>query len=70
MPTGQAVSECAGYVLVSAGEFSAFQVIDAALAVPTQEAALAWFGATFGLVLVGYVLASLVGQVANFFNSD
>lgn len=37
IPTGQPVTECAGYVLVSASEHGVYEVVQQALAMPSPE---------------------------------
>lgn len=67
VPTGQAVSDCAGYVLVSGSEYGVFQVVEQALGMPTTEQAAAWFTGTFSAVLLCFIAGRLAGSVATFF---
>lgn len=69
VPTGDAITECAGYVLVSASEHGVYQVVQQALAMPTPEEALKWFTACCGAVIVWFVAGRLAGSVAAMFNN-
>ncbi|URL60171.1 hypothetical protein IM816_08880 [Luteibacter flocculans] len=66
--TGQAVSECSGYVLVSGTEYGVYQVVQDALSAPTPEVAAGWFAGPFVLVLTLHLVARNVGAVASFFD--
>ena len=68
-PTGEAVSECTGYVLVSGSEYGVYQVVQTAFAAPTPDIAMGWFFGSFGTVMVGYLAARCVGAVLSMFNS-
>ncbi|WP_369929321.1 hypothetical protein [Xanthomonas sp. NCPPB 2632] len=66
--TGQAVSECAGYVLVSGSEYGVYQVVQDALSTPTPEEAAGWFAGPFTLVLTLHLVARNVGVLGRFFD--
>ncbi|WP_369929345.1 hypothetical protein [Xanthomonas sp. NCPPB 2632] len=66
--TGQAVSECAGYVMVSGSEYGVYQVVQDALSTPTPEEAAGWFFGPLTLIATIYVLSRQVGSLANFFD--
>ncbi|HEY4557762.1 MAG TPA: hypothetical protein VIG82_06190 [Enteractinococcus sp.] len=68
IPTGQPVAECSGYVLLSASEHAVYGLIQQAFAFPTPAQAAGWFVGSAGVVIGWYVLARIVGGVANFFN--
>ena len=68
LPTGQAVSECTGYVLLSSSEHAVYGLINQAFAMPTPEQAAGWFCGTAGVVIGWFVVARIAGRVANFFN--
>jgi len=68
IPTGQPVSECAGYVLVSAAEHGIYEVVQQALAMPTAEDAMKWFTACCGAVIVWFVVGRMAGSVASMFD--
>lgn len=68
VPTGQAVTECTGYVLVSAAEHGIYEVVQQALAMPTPEDAMKWFTACCGAVVVWFVVGRMAGSVATMFN--
>jgi len=68
IPTGTPVSECPGYVLVSAAEHGVYEVVQQALAMPTPEEALKWFTACAGAVIVWFVAGRIAGSVAAMFN--
>lgn len=67
--TGQPVSECTGYVMVSSSEYGVYQAVQDAFAVPTPEQASAWFAASWGCVVVMFIVARLVGSVVSMFDS-
>ncbi|TCV97739.1 hypothetical protein EC912_101756 [Luteibacter rhizovicinus] len=66
--TGQAVSECAGYVMVSGSEYGVYQVVQDMLSVPTPEQAAGWFSGPFILVCTLYVAAKHVGTILSMFD--
>jgi hypothetical protein len=66
-PTGQAVSECTGYVMVSGSEYGVYQALQQALAAPTPEQASGWFFGAWGAVMVMYIAARFVGTVLSMF---
>lgn len=68
-PTGQPVTECTGYVLVSGTEHSVYALVNQVFAVPTPEQAAGWFVGAAGAVLFWFVVARITGTVASFFNS-
>lgn len=70
VPTGQPVSECAGYVLVSASEHGIYEVVQQALAMPSPEEAMKWFTACCGGVIVWFVAGRIAGSVAAMFNNN
>ena len=67
-PTGQAVGECTGYVLVSSAEYGVYQAVNQAFATPTPELAMGWFVGSLGAVMFWYMVARMAGSVANFFS--
>lgn len=66
-PTGQPVSECTGYVMVSGSEYGVYQSIDTAFAAPTPEVASGWFFGCWGAVMVSFIAARCVGSVLSMF---
>lgn len=68
VPTGQAVSECSGYVMVSGSEYGVYQVMQDMLSMPTPEKAAEWFAGPFVFVLSLYMISRGVGVVSNFFD--
>jgi len=69
VPTGQAVTECTGYVLVSGTEHGVYAVVQKVFEFPSTEVALGWFAGCFSLVVFLYVAMRMGGAVANIFNS-
>jgi hypothetical protein len=69
LPTGEAVGECTGYVLVSSAEYGVYQVVQDAMAVPTPEQASGWFVGGFGAVMLFYVVGRMAGGVVSMFKS-
>lgn len=69
IPTGQPVTECAGYVLVSASEHGVYEVVQQALAMPSPEDALKWATACCGAVVVWFVVGRIAGSVSAMFNN-
>ena len=67
VPTGQAVAECVGYVMVTPGEYAWLDLMQQALAAPSVEEATALVIGGFGSILVFYVVARICGAVGNFF---
>lgn len=65
--TGQAVSECTGYVMVSSSEYGVYQAVQDAFAVPTPDQASAWFVAAWGAVVVMFIVSRWVGSVVAMF---
>lgn len=61
--TGQPVSECAGYVLVSSTEHAQMSFLSDLFTWPEPEIAASWLVGAFGFVLVCNVAGSLVGSV-------
>jgi len=68
VPTGQAITECTGYVLVSGSEHGVYAVFNQALATPSPEVAMGWFVGGLGAVMFWYVVARIAGSVAAFFH--
>lgn len=68
IPTGQPVTECSGYVLLSASEHAVYGLINQAFAIPTPEQAAGWFVGTAGVVIGWFVLARITGTVSGFFS--
>lgn len=68
VPTGDPITECAGYVLVSAAEHGVYQVVQQALSAPTPEDALKWFTACSGAVISWFIFGRVAGSVAGIFN--
>jgi len=66
-PTGQAVSECTGYVLVTGSEYGVYSLVQQALTPPDVGDAALWFSTCFGAVLVCFVAGRLAGSVAAMF---
>lgn len=66
-PTGQPVSECTGYVLVSGSEYGVYQVVQDALGAPTPEQAMGWFFGAWGAVMVFFIASRAVGSVVSMF---
>jgi len=67
-PTGQAVSECTGYVMVSGSEYGVYQALQTALAMPSADEASTFFIGTLGLVMFFFLVSRQVGAVAGFFS--
>ncbi|MCC8619755.1 hypothetical protein [Xanthomonas vesicatoria] len=67
VPTGQAVGECSGYVLVSGSEYSVYALVQEAFATPTPEQALAWSTGCCGAVIVWFIAGRIAGSVASMF---
>lgn len=68
MSTGQPVSECTGYVMVSGSEYGVYQAVQDAFGVPTPEQASAWFVGAWGAVVVTFILSRWVGSVVSMFD--
>lgn len=69
-PTGQAVSECTGYVMVSGSEYGVYQSLQTALAAPTPDVARTWFIGAWGAVMVAYIVGRGVGSILAMFDGD
>lgn len=67
VPTGEAVTECTGYVLVSGSEYGIYQSLDQALAYPTSDVAASWFFGAWGAVMVAFIAGRCVGAVLSMF---
>jgi hypothetical protein len=67
VPTGQAVVDCTGYVMVSSAEYGVYQVVQDALVTPTPAQATDWFVGGFGAVLLFYVVGRMAGSVLSMF---
>lgn len=70
VPTGQPVSECTGYVLVSSAEHGVYEVVNKAFGTPTPEQAAGWFLGALGAVMFWFLVSRMVGSVAGIFKSD
>ena len=68
-PTGEDVSSCSGYVLLSGSEYALVGAIGQALGVPDATTAMSWFVGPFSLVVFFYVAARCAGSVVNMFRS-
>lgn len=68
VPTGQAVAECTGYVLVSGSEYGVYQLVQQAFATPTNEQVSEALIAGFGAVLLWYVVARIAGAIVSMFD--
>lgn len=68
-PTGQPVAECTGYVMVSGSEYGVYQAVQDAFAVPTAAQASTWFVASWGCVVVMFIVGRCVGSVVSVFNT-
>lgn len=68
-PTGEDVSACSGYVLLSGSEYAMVGAIHEALGVPDATQAMGWFMGPFSLVVFLYVAARCAGSVVNMFRS-
>jgi hypothetical protein len=66
--TGQAVSECTGYVMVSSSEYGVYQVLQDVFAAPTPVQASGWFFGCWGAVMVFYIASRCVGAVISMFD--
>lgn len=69
VPTGQPVSECAGYVMVSSAEHGVYALVQQAFGMPQPEVIAGWFMGTLGTVLLFYMASFYVGQIVAMFNS-
>lgn len=67
VPTGQAISECTGYVLVSGSEHAIYGIVAQAFAIPDPETAAGWFVGALGAVIFWFVAARMAGTVAAMF---
>ena len=67
LPTGQAVEECTGYVLVSGSEHSFYALVHQVFDTPTPEVAASWFVGALGAVIFWFIVARIAGSVASFF---
>ena len=70
VPTTDAPQQCAGYVLLTPGEYAASQWSSALWATPTADQIGTAVQYGFFLPLMVYVLASWTGVLANFFKSN
>ncbi len=66
--TGQPVTECTGYVLLSGAEANTLTLFAQAFEVPDKEVLQTWAVGPFMLIVGLYVGARIVGSVASFFN--
>lgn len=69
-PTGQPVSECAGYVLVDATQHAQLSFLADLFKWPEADIAASWIVGAFGFVLVCNVAGSMVGSVVKAVSSD
>lgn len=67
-PTGQAVADCTGYLLVTPGEYAWLDIMQQALGAPSPEEAAALVAAGFGSILIFYVVARICGAVVSMFD--
>lgn len=67
-PTGQAVADCTGYVLLTPAEHAWAELLAQAFAYPTVEEATQLFVGGFGGVLSFYVVARIFGAVISMFD--
>ncbi|MBD9368370.1 hypothetical protein [Xanthomonas sp. XNM01] len=70
IPTGQAPSECAGYVLVSATEHAQMAFLSDLFQWPEAGVAASWLIGAFGFVIVCNVVGSQVGSVVKMLSTD
>lgn len=68
--TGQPVSECAGYVLVSASEHAQMSFLTSLFEWPEADVAGTWLVGAFGFVMVCNVAGSLSGAVVKALSTD
>jgi len=66
-PTGEAVSECTGYVMVSGSEYGVYQAVNGAFATPMPDQAAGWFFGCWGSVMVCFIAARITGTVISMF---
>ena len=69
-PTGQPVSECTGYVLVSGSEHGVYALVQEAFGFPEPEVIGGWFVGAFGAVMLFYMASYYVGRVISVFDRD
>ena len=70
VPTGESVSQCGGYVLVSGSEHATASVLVDIFQWPEPEVAAGWFSGVFGLILALNVVGYLVGAVVKSVSTD
>jgi len=68
VPTGQPVTECTGYVLLSGAEANTLTLFAQAFEVPNKEVLATWAVGPFMLIAGLYVAARIAGTVASFFH--
>lgn len=68
--TGQPVSECAGYVLVSSAEHGVYALVQEAFGFPQPEVIASWFMGAFSAVMTFYMAAYFVGRIVAVFDTD
>lgn len=66
--TGEPVTACTGYVLVSGSEFSTQTVVERLFQWPDADIAAGWLLGSFGFVFGTYLLARLAGSVLSMFD--
>ncbi|KQH72875.1 hypothetical protein XfCFBP8356_009445 [Xylella fastidiosa subsp. sandyi] len=67
--TGQGVSDCTGYVLVSGSEYGVYQLVQRVFEVPDMKTVIQTSTAVAFTVIGWYVAARIIGTVATFFDS-
>jgi len=70
VPTGEAASQCGGYVLVSGSEHATASVLVEIFQWPEPEVAAGWFAGVFGLILTLNVVGYMVGAVVKMVSTD
>lgn len=66
-PTGEYVSACTGYVLLSGSEYSLVNAVNSAFGVPSLEETTGWFVGPFVLVVGLYLAARSAGVIVGVF---
>lgn len=68
VPTGQAIDQCTGYVMVSGSEYGVYSTLHEALQPPASTAQLSeWFTAPMAAIVFCYIIARIAGSVAGMF---
>lgn len=68
--TGQPVSECSGFVLVSSAEHGVYALVQEAFDFPEPEVIGGWFVGAFGSVMLFYMAAYFVGRIVAVFDTN